>query len=67
MVLRSMPVSSTPSGAGPAGSIGQGNYATAKAGIVLLTIQQAAEWGRYGVLANAWRRMPDSNDRRHLL
>ena len=45
-------------GRGLAGSIGQGNYATAKAGIALLTIQQAAEWGRYGVLANAWRRMP---------
>jgi NAD(P)-dependent dehydrogenase (short-subunit alcohol dehydrogenase family) len=35
------------------GSIGQGNYATAKAGIALLTIQQAAEWGRYGVAVNA--------------
>ncbi|MDW3217599.1 MAG: SDR family oxidoreductase [Acidimicrobiales bacterium] len=46
-------VINTSSGAGLAGSIGQGNYATAKAGIALLTIQQAAEWGRYGVLANA--------------
>ena len=46
-------VVNTSSGAGLAGSIGQGNYATAKAGIALLTIQQAAEWGRYGVLANA--------------
>lgn len=43
----------TSSGAGLAGSIGQGNYAAAKAGIALLTIQQAAEWGQYGVLANA--------------
>jgi NAD(P)-dependent dehydrogenase (short-subunit alcohol dehydrogenase family) len=43
----------TSSGAGLAGSIGQGNYATAKAGIALLTIQQAAEWGRYGVRCNA--------------
>ena len=43
----------TSSGAGLNGSIGQGNYATAKAGIALLTIQQAAEWGRYGVKANA--------------
>ena len=46
-------VVNTSSGAGLAGSIGQGNYAVAKAGIALLTIQQAAEWGRYGVLANA--------------
>ncbi|MEZ5167442.1 MAG: SDR family oxidoreductase [Acidimicrobiales bacterium] len=46
-------VVNTSSGAGLAGSIGQGNYAAAKAAIALLTIQQAAEWGRYGVLANA--------------
>lgn len=43
----------TSSGAGLMGSIGQGNYAAAKAAIALLTIQQAAEWGRYGVIANA--------------
>jgi NAD(P)-dependent dehydrogenase (short-subunit alcohol dehydrogenase family) len=43
----------TSSGAGLMGSIGQGNYAAAKAGIACLTIQQAAEWGRYGVLVNA--------------
>ncbi len=43
----------TTSGAGLLGSIGQGNYAAAKAGIALLTVQQAAEWGRYGVLVNA--------------
>ncbi len=43
----------TSSGAGLMGSIGQGNYAAAKAGIALLTIQQAAEWERYGVLVNA--------------
>ncbi len=43
----------TSSGAGLNGSIGQGNYAAAKAAIALLTIQQAAEWGRYGVLVNA--------------
>lgn len=42
----------TTSGAGLMGSIGQGNYVAAKAGIAALTIQQAAEWGRYGVLAN---------------
>lgn len=46
-------VVNTSSGAGLAGSIGQGNYAAAKAGIAELTIQQAAEWGRYGVMANA--------------
>jgi NAD(P)-dependent dehydrogenase (short-subunit alcohol dehydrogenase family) len=34
------------------GSIGQGNYAAAKAGIALLVVQAAAEWGRYGVLVN---------------
>lgn len=43
----------TSSGAGLMGSIGQGNYVAAKAGIAALTIQQAAEWGRYGVMANA--------------
>ena len=35
----------TSSGAGLMGSIGQGNYAAAKAAIALLTVQQAAEWG----------------------
>ena len=34
------------------GSIGQGNYAAAKAGIALLVVQAAAEWNRYGVLVN---------------
>ena len=43
----------TSSGAGLMGSIGQGNYAAAKAAIAQLTIQQASEWGRYGVLVNA--------------
>lgn len=46
-------VVNTSSGAGLNGSIGQGNYAAAKAAIAELTIQQAAEWGRYGVLSNA--------------
>lgn len=46
-------VVNTSSGAGLNGSIGQGNYAAAKAAIAQLTIQQAAEWGRYGVIANA--------------
>ena len=43
----------TSSGAGLMGSIGQGNYAAAKAAIAQLTIQEASEWGRYGVLVNA--------------
>lgn len=42
----------TTSGAGLMGSIGQGNYAAAKAGIALLVVQAAAEWSRYGVLVN---------------
>jgi NAD(P)-dependent dehydrogenase (short-subunit alcohol dehydrogenase family) len=46
-------VVNTSSGAGLLGSIGQGNYAAAKAGIAALTVQEAAEWGRYGVLVNA--------------
>lgn len=43
----------TTSGAGLQGSIGQSNYAAAKAGICALTLNQAAELGRYGVTANA--------------
>ncbi|WP_068155370.1 SDR family oxidoreductase [Rhodococcus phenolicus] len=43
----------TSSGAGLMGSIGQGNYAAAKAGIAALTIQAAAEFARYGVTVNA--------------
>lgn len=43
----------TTSGAGLQGSIGQSNYAVAKAGIVALTLNQAAELGRYGITANA--------------
>jgi NAD(P)-dependent dehydrogenase (short-subunit alcohol dehydrogenase family) len=43
----------TASGAGLAGSVGQGNYSAAKAGIVALTLVAAAELGRYGVQANA--------------
>ena len=46
-------VINTSSGAGLFGSVGQGNYATAKAGIALLTIQTAAEMKGYGVTANA--------------
>jgi NAD(P)-dependent dehydrogenase (short-subunit alcohol dehydrogenase family) len=43
----------TSSGAGLMGSVGQGNYAAAKAGIIGLTLNAAAELGRYGVTANA--------------
>lgn len=46
-------VINTSSGAGLFGSVGQGNYATAKAGIALLTLQTAAEMKGYGVTANA--------------
>jgi NAD(P)-dependent dehydrogenase (short-subunit alcohol dehydrogenase family) len=42
----------TTSGAGLQGSVGQSNYAAAKAGICALTLNQAAELGRYGVTAN---------------
>ena len=43
----------TSSGAGLLGSLGQGNYSAAKAGIVGLTLVAAAELARYGVLVNA--------------
>ena len=43
----------TSSGAGLMGSVGQGNYSAAKAGIASLTLVQSAEWARYGVTANA--------------
>jgi NAD(P)-dependent dehydrogenase (short-subunit alcohol dehydrogenase family) len=43
----------TSSGAGLLGSVGQGAYSAAKAGIAALTLVQAAELGRYGVTANA--------------
>jgi NAD(P)-dependent dehydrogenase (short-subunit alcohol dehydrogenase family) len=42
----------TSSGAGLRGSIAQSNYVAAKAGIAALTINAAAELGRYGGLAN---------------
>jgi NAD(P)-dependent dehydrogenase (short-subunit alcohol dehydrogenase family) len=42
----------TSSGAGLQGSIGQSNYAAAKAGIAGLTLVQAAEMARYGVSVN---------------
>lgn len=43
----------TSSGAGLQGSIGQGNYAAAKAGVAALTLVAAAELGRYGITVNA--------------
>ncbi|MFE1232194.1 SDR family oxidoreductase [Streptomyces sp. NPDC058745] len=46
-------VVNTTSGAGLLGSVGQGNYAAAKAGIVGLTLVAAAETARYGVQVNA--------------
>lgn len=46
-------VINTSSGAGLLGSVGQGNYSAAKAGIVGLTLVAAAEMARYGVQVNA--------------
>lgn len=43
----------TSSGAGLQGSVGQSNYAAAKGAIASLTLNQAAELGRYGITANA--------------
>jgi NAD(P)-dependent dehydrogenase (short-subunit alcohol dehydrogenase family) len=51
-----MPVArvvNTSSGAGLLGSVGQGNYSAAKAGIVGLTLVASAELARYGVHVNA--------------
>ncbi|MEU3693588.1 SDR family oxidoreductase [Streptomyces narbonensis] len=46
-------VVNTTSGAGLLGSVGQGNYSAAKAGIIGLTLVAAAEAARYGVQVNA--------------
>ncbi|KAB2346861.1 SDR family oxidoreductase [Actinomadura rudentiformis] len=46
-------VINTSSGAGLLGSVGQGNYSAAKAGIVGLTLVASAELCRYGVTVNA--------------
>ncbi|MFD0361714.1 SDR family oxidoreductase [Nocardia sp. GCM10030253] len=43
----------TSSGAGLQGSVGQGNYGAAKAGIAGLTLTASAEFARYGVTVNA--------------
>ena len=46
--------SSTPARVpGCIGSVGQGNYSAAKAGIAALTLVESAEFARYGVTANA--------------
>ncbi|MEV7377463.1 SDR family oxidoreductase [Streptomyces lydicus] len=45
-------VVNTSSGAGLLGSVGQGNYSAAKAGILGLTLVAAAELARYGVQVN---------------
>ncbi|GAA3033327.1 SDR family oxidoreductase [Gordonia defluvii] len=50
---RAARVVNTSSGAGLFGSVGQGNYAAAKAAIAELTIQAAAELGGYGIAVNA--------------
>jgi NAD(P)-dependent dehydrogenase (short-subunit alcohol dehydrogenase family) len=46
-------VVNTSSGAGLLGSVAQGNYSAAKAGIAALTQVAATELGRYGVTVNA--------------
>ncbi|MEU2787882.1 SDR family oxidoreductase [Streptomyces sp. NPDC007100] len=46
-------VVNTSSGAGLLGSVGQGNYSAAKAGVLGLTLVAAAELGRYGIQVNA--------------
>ncbi|HEY3481715.1 MAG TPA: SDR family oxidoreductase [Streptomyces sp.] len=51
--LPSARVINTSSGAGLLGSVGQGNYSAAKAGIAGLTVVAAAELARYGVTVNA--------------
>ena len=46
-------VVNTSSGAGLLGSVGQGNYAAAKAGVVAMTQVAAVEFSRFGVKLNA--------------
>lgn len=50
---RAARVVNTSSGAGLMGSVGQGNYGAAKAGIAALTQIAAVEWARYGIVVNA--------------
>jgi NAD(P)-dependent dehydrogenase (short-subunit alcohol dehydrogenase family) len=49
---RSARIVTTSSGAGLFGSVSQGNYAAAKAGIAMFSTVAAAELGRYGILVN---------------
>lgn len=46
-------VVNTSSGAGLMGSVGQSNYAAAKAGVAALTVVAAVELARYGITVNA--------------
>jgi NAD(P)-dependent dehydrogenase (short-subunit alcohol dehydrogenase family) len=46
-------VINTSSGAGLLGSVGQGNYSAAKAGVAALTLVASSELARYGVTVNA--------------
>ena len=46
-------VINTSSGAGLQGSVGQGNYAAAKAGIAAMTLVASVEMARFGVTVNA--------------
>jgi NAD(P)-dependent dehydrogenase (short-subunit alcohol dehydrogenase family) len=46
-------VINTSSGAGLLGSVGQGNYSAAKAGVAALTLVASAELARYGITVNA--------------
>jgi NAD(P)-dependent dehydrogenase (short-subunit alcohol dehydrogenase family) len=46
-------VINTSSGAGLLGSVGQGNYSAAKAGIAALTLVASVELARYGITVNA--------------
>ncbi|WP_134667772.1 MULTISPECIES: SDR family oxidoreductase [unclassified Amycolatopsis] len=50
---RAARIINTTSGAGLQGSVGQGSYSAAKAGIAALTLVGAAELGRYGITVNA--------------
>lgn len=52
-VTPSARVVNTSSGAGLLGSVGQGNYSAAKAGIAALTLVAAVELARYGITVNA--------------
>ena len=50
---RAARIVNTSSGAGLLGSVGQGNYSAAKAGVAAMTQVAAAELARYGITVNA--------------